>query len=876
MRLAQDAHRRAVGHRRHGSVRRVRPAAQLEAARRRHHRRAQRGRVGRCGRIRRRGRRRALLDLRHIDVLAGDIARQAAQAHGQHAALLLAEHRELRALRQRHDHAGGARRRRAQVQPVLRQHDGEQLRRLVRAALLSVKAQVGRRAVAGHPGIAHAAPVLAPVRHRHLRARHEAQQHRRAKALVRAQVQPGIAALQGDRRRQAVALRRRRRRGRALRRCAALRVIDDVVVHHIPGQRAALHIGPALVAFEHSQRRAMAQPREDGRAGRRRGAQVERLALVAQRDDGGALCLRVRRRLRHLVLRDAQILVLHIAGERAILHAAPRAAILEQRHLRAVRHLRENCGGRARLLAQVQAVQRVGKRHHGGLRIGDRLIGRALRAVHGGQQRPRHRVARAGDARIVEFQNLIVGEALVGHLLRAALAHAHAVAEAPGGELEAALRLGHVERLVLEHVDAHGAQPLDLIEIVERHRDAAVARERQIDVHLRIDAGGFGVLGRMHAHAVDARDHHVRRTDAGGGLRAQQLRERRNARRAASIKRDRLGDGRAVGQVIGIILHLQVGIRAAAPRVADGLRLAAVGGCVVAGHVFAVHRAHDAARLLHRLHAARVAGGRAVVDLVAGRIHEVIRRRLRAHLLERIGARRDCLRLERLEREGIVQLIGEHAAHVILHEDVHDDLHIAALGDELDVARVQVLRIARLGDAHAVAAAGLVAAELEPAAHRLGLAAHGEQQRAAAVAHAQLRAAGDGPRRVPADGVAAVHGEIDLRQGADGGQVHPNRARHRRARGHAALRQRSRRQRQAEHQHRKHQGKAPSPSSIHRFIPSFVRKSRLLPAGKKQSHCTISRCGLTMLPRLPMPVTAPDQGHPFQQVTACCAAAFLL
>lgn len=42
-----------------------------------------------------------------------------------------------------------------------------------------------------------------------------------------------------------------------------------------------------------------------------------------------------------------------------------------------------------------------------------------------------------------------------------------------------------------------------------------------------------------------------------------------------------------------------------------------------------------------------------------------------------------------------------------------DDLHVAALGDKLDIARIQARRVARLRDAHAVFAAGLVAARLK-------------------------------------------------------------------------------------------------------------------------------------------------------------------
>ena len=550
----------------------------------------------------------------------------------------------------------------------------------------------------------------------------------------------------------------------------------------------------------------MAQAGHDGAACGGRGAQVERLALVAQGDRRRALAAARGRRFRDAVVRDAQVLVFDIAGERSVLHAAPCAAVFKQRDLRAMRHLRQNRGGGARLLAQVQAVQRVAERDHRRLRVRGRLVRHVRRAVHGGQERAGHGVLRADDARVVEIENLVIGEALVRHLLRAALTHAHAVAKSPGGELEAAAGVGDAERLVLEHVDAHGAQALHLIEVIQRDRRLPVARERHADRHLREHAGGLGVLGRMHGHIVDAADRSARHARLCDGFRPQKLRKRRHAGGSVFVEGDRLGDGRAVAQVVRVILDLQIGIGAAAPRIGDGLRLPAVGRGVVAGHVIAVHRADDAARLLHGLHAAGVPLRRAVVHLVAGGIHKVIGRRLRAHFLERIGARGHRLRLECFQREGVVQLVGQHAPHVILHVDVHDNLHIAALGNELDVARIEVLRLSRLCDAHAVAAAGLVTAELKAAAHGLRPPVHGHQQRAAAVPDVHLRAARDGPGRIPADGVAAVDGHIHARIGTDGGQIHAHRTRDRRALYNAAVRRSHHRQQQQHSQQHKQRG----------------------------------------------------------------------
>ena len=210
-----------------------------------------------------------------------------------------------------------------------------------------------------------------------------------------------------------------------------------------------LYIGPARVALQHRHHRAVAQARDDGAARGRSCAQVEDLALVRQGDGGAALADRHGGRFLLRVALHAQVLVLHVAGERAVLHAAPRAAVFKQRDLRAVRHLRENPGCGARLAAQVQAVKRITERNHRHLHVGGRLVSAVRRAVHGGQDRTGHGVLRAHDARVVEVKDLVVCVALAGHLLCAALAHAHAVAKAPCGELEAAARIGDSERLIL-------------------------------------------------------------------------------------------------------------------------------------------------------------------------------------------------------------------------------------------------------------------------------------------------------------------------------------------------------------------------------------------------------------------------------------------
>ena len=404
--LARHGHNRAVGHRRQRGRGRIGLLAQLEAAVGANRRLplvllgGLNRRLGRRGgrRCADGGRGRRQRFIRHIDVIAADIARHRAEQHRQHAVVAhFAGDGQHRALRQHHDDAGGRVRPRAQVQPVGGQHDGDLRGRLTAAVFAAVLAAVF------------------------------------------------------------IAVRRVR--------IAVARVVDDVIVHHIAAERAILHIRPVGIALQHRERLAVAQAREHGGVGRRRGAQVKRLALVGERDRRRAAADHAGGRFVHAVLLHDQVRGHHIAGQCAVLHAAPFALPAEQVDLCAVRHARQDGGGRRRPLAQVEAVQRVFERHHGGLRVRNRLIrgaGRGGRAVHAAKQRARHGVARARQAGIIKFENLVVGKALVGHLLRAALAHAHAVAEAPRRQLIAADGLRHGQRLVFEHVDGHGAEPLHL------------------------------------------------------------------------------------------------------------------------------------------------------------------------------------------------------------------------------------------------------------------------------------------------------------------------------------------------------------------------------------------------------------------------------
>ena len=270
--------------------------------------------------------------------------------------------------------------------------------------------------------------------------------------------------------------------------------IDDVIIHHVAVRRAELHIGPVLIAFQHRQRLTVAQSGKDRGIGRRRGAQVERLAFVRKGDSRRAYAACRWRGFLHAVLLNGQVAGHHIARERTVLNFAPIAQLFQQIDLRSVRHTRQNRGRRACLLTQIKAVQRVLQGDDRNLRVGYGFIRRLRRAVDGGEQGSRHRVARARQPWIIEFENLVVADALVRHLLCAALAHADAMTETPRRQLVAADRFRNGQRFIFQHVDGHGAKPFDLRKIIQRNRHIAIALQRHADQHLLVNAGRRGVF----------------------------------------------------------------------------------------------------------------------------------------------------------------------------------------------------------------------------------------------------------------------------------------------------------------------------------------------------------------------------------------------
>ena len=340
----------------------------------------------------------------------------------------------------------------------------------------------------------------------------------------------------------------------------ARRGIDNIVVHHIAACRAKLHIRPVFIAFQHGQRLTVAQSGKHGGVGRRCSAQVERLALVRKGDRRHADAVRRGWRRFLAIPLNGQIAGHHIAGERAILDTAPFTHLFQQIDLRAVRHLRQNRGCYARLLAQIQAVQRVLQRDDRDLRIGHRLVRRLRRAIDSGEQRARHRVACARQPRIVKVKDLVVSHALVRHLLRTALTHADAVTKAPRRQFVAADGFRNRQRLVFQHVDGHRAKPFDLREIIQRDRHIAVTLQRHADQHLIIDPRRRAVPRFIQRNEVDGLDLYALRADQRRRLRPQKLSQRGNARRAVAVKGHGFSDGRAVAQIVWVVLDLKIAV----------------------------------------------------------------------------------------------------------------------------------------------------------------------------------------------------------------------------------------------------------------------------------------------------------------------------
>ena len=337
------------------------------------------------------------------------------------------------------------------------------------------------------------------------------------------------------------------------------------------------------------------------------------------------------------------------------------------------------------------AAAAVGKRL---FRVGLAADDLAARAVQALAQRTRG----YRRARIIEGKDVLIALAVrAGHLLRAALAHAHAVPESPEAQRKGRAALLDRHDLVAGGIDRqaqHVLHPAEGGQVHGRLSDFAAVGRGQSKAELRIDPAGGSVLGRVRRHLGNPGDF------APGGLQAsrrelrigrvqQRLRKRRA--HAAVFRNQRALDPAAgVFQVVRVVLDHQIR-RRAAPDVGGALGLAAVAGGVEALGVRARAggQAH-AARAVHGADDVFLAGGIAVEYLAVRVVGHVVAARgfLRA---QGIGTRGDRLGLERLNRVAVGHFVAHHAVKVGL--DVHPGHRLNAAVDREDQVGVKGVRL---------------------------------------------------------------------------------------------------------------------------------------------------------------------------------------
>ena len=395
----------------------------------------------------------------------------------------------------------------------------------------------------------------------------------------------------------------------------------------------------------------------------------------------------------------------------------------------------------------------------------DRLAARAVQAL---AQRVR------GDrrARIVEGENVPGAHAVrAGHLLRAPLAHAHAVAEAPEADQKAIRLLLHPDGLVARGIDRQGEHVLHPAKSLEVDRGlrapGAVGRGQRKPQH-GIHPAGRGVFGRVGLHRRDLNDLPPARPQTG----RRQLIGRRREQRLGQFGVQRAVFARSAGnqravcaaggvfQVVGIVLDHQIGHRAA-PDVGAALGLAAVARGVKALRIGA--RGGGQALTPGRVDRTDHVGlaGRIAKEHLAVRIvgHVVAARGLLG--TQGVGARGDGLRLERLQRVAVGHFVAYHAVEIGL--DVHPGHRLNAVARREDQVGMKGVGLGGRGELHPTGKATRKAVERDLRAGGHRLAVHRERQRGAAQGDVHRRAGGNGLARA---GVGAAGLERDAAQAA--------------------------------------------------------------------------------------------------------------
>ena len=461
--------------------------------------------------------------------------------------------------------------------------------------------------------------------------------------------------------------------------------------HHLVKLRdGAEHLG-AVLRLPPQVQRAFLRGDGGGKAGRRNGG----------RGRGGG-------KRRHRDLRKGKIAGHHVALGAFVNRSAPGIACFVNGNLGVLGNGAQYLRVAVRGGAQVQgAFRRADPRCRHGRRgkWGGCLRYEGLRSRQrrvGGQQRHVQRIQHPHAAGVVKAQDLVVGVAHEGHLHGSPLAHAHAVAVAPGGDHKGVAALRHRPELVFRAVDAHAQRAFQLAENIEGD-DArgylSVQRVADLEIHFAVQTAGVSKSRRMGRNGMHGGDGDPV-SESRGGFFIQQTGQPAALRIAAAhahAEHPRVG----IAQVVGVVLNDQVVRPGHVPGVLHRFRLPAVGGGVIGGGIFAAVLHCDAAGFVHGPAAVFVAGGRAVVHLVGGGVHQVKERGGLLHGVQGIGAGGDGLGFQRFQAGGIAHFVGQHAVEVILY--VYPGHHIqgGTLCRELQVAGIDVLRDPALGDFHA-------------------------------------------------------------------------------------------------------------------------------------------------------------------------------
>ena len=338
----------------------------------------------------------------------------------------------------------------------------------------------------------------------------------------RARPLPHVHATGGGAERQRSPLARRnarrgRRRGRRHGRGRCRRRIKHQILRlHIAHYAVCPDVRPFPRFAQHFHARAVRKNVQAGGGGTRPLPHVHAAGGGTERQRSPLARRNARRGRGHgNALFQLQIALHHIARRTRIENARPIPPGLQHFHARAMRQLAHNAAGRAWLCAQIEPAGRIGQAHH---RIDPRGFHRRLRgfwiflpARRAAGEVPRGigEFQRAHlNARKIKRQNVAVRHAVFrGHLLRAALAHTHAMPEAARREREPRRSFRDFVRLVVRRIDAKPQRAFQ--QVIRGQIKGHAPRPRRTrsrgdsEPRLRIGSAGRGIVRGMQRYAIN-------------------------------------------------------------------------------------------------------------------------------------------------------------------------------------------------------------------------------------------------------------------------------------------------------------------------------------------------------------------------------------